>query len=150
MPSTNFGDNSTVVGEPPYKRNGEAYSKQYPTKVQTSSQGFTGTKAGVSEFTTVDYTIEERPFFIPIGKDGVISALEKLNKQLVEVIYWSLYAQPKFIILCHCSLAGQGCYPRRNQLTGWVEKLYLANLVSLTMGQFLLSKQLSLMQTYIL
>ena len=34
---------------------------------------------------TMDYTLEERPFFIRIGKDGVIAALEKLDQQLVQV-----------------------------------------------------------------
>lgn len=84
---TNFGDNSTVVGEPPYKRQDDAYGKHTPppTRAQTSTQGFTGQEARLSEFTTVDYTIEERPFFIPIGKNGVIEALEKLDRQLVEV-----------------------------------------------------------------
>ncbi|KAG5353363.1 hypothetical protein C0989_007807 [Termitomyces sp. Mn162] len=38
---------------------------------------------------TTDYTLEERPFFFPIGKDGVIAALEKLDKQLVQV--WFTY-----------------------------------------------------------
>ncbi|KJA27473.1 hypothetical protein HYPSUDRAFT_1098694 [Hypholoma sublateritium FD-334 SS-4] len=83
---TNFGDNSTVVGEPPYKRQDDTYGKHTPppTRAQTSTQGFTGQEARLSEFTTVDYTIEERPFFIPIGKNGVIEALEKLDRQLVE------------------------------------------------------------------
>jgi hypothetical protein len=36
-----------------------------------------------SEFTaTKDYTLEERPFFVRIGKNGVIAALEKLDQQL--------------------------------------------------------------------
>lgn len=38
-----------------------------------------------SEFVaTKDYTLEERPFFVRIGKDGVIAALEKLDQQLVQ------------------------------------------------------------------
>ncbi|KAF9442914.1 hypothetical protein P691DRAFT_809751 [Macrolepiota fuliginosa MF-IS2] len=32
----------------------------------------------------MDYTLEERPFFVRIGKDGVIAALEKLDEQLVQ------------------------------------------------------------------
>lgn len=32
------------------------------------------------------YTIKERPFFIPIDKGGVLVALEKLDRQLIEVI----------------------------------------------------------------
>lgn len=81
--SSNFGDNSTVVGDPAYKRTGESTSKESSPHLG----GFhtsTG-KSRMNEFTTVDYTIQERPFFIPIGKDGVIAALEKLDKQLQDV-----------------------------------------------------------------
>ncbi|KAF8969857.1 hypothetical protein BDZ97DRAFT_2055545 [Flammula alnicola] len=53
-----------------------------PTKPQPSRHGFTSKSP--NDFTTVDYTVEERPFFIPIGKDGVIAALEKLDQQLRE------------------------------------------------------------------
>lgn len=35
--------------------------------------------------TTVDYMAEDRPFFVKIGKDGLIAALEKLNHLLIEV-----------------------------------------------------------------
>lgn len=81
--ASNFGDNSTVIGDAAYKQfNGK--ESPPPPKAQTSTQGFTG-KTRMSEFTTVDYTVEEKPFFIPIGKGGVIAALEKLDRQLQEV-----------------------------------------------------------------
>lgn len=35
--------------------------------------------------TSLDYAIEDRPFFVPIGKDGVTAALQKLDKQLQQV-----------------------------------------------------------------
>ncbi len=35
--------------------------------------------------TAVDYMEEERPFFVKIGKDGLIGALQKLDRQLRNV-----------------------------------------------------------------
>ena len=35
--------------------------------------------------TAVDYMEEERPFFVKIGKDGLIAALQKLDRQLRNV-----------------------------------------------------------------
>lgn len=34
---------------------------------------------------TADYLLADRPFFVSIGKDGLIAALQKLNRQLKEV-----------------------------------------------------------------
>jgi hypothetical protein len=80
--ASNFGDNSTVVGD---KHQDEAFIKEpFPHKPSTSRTGATS-KGRTNEFTTTDYTLEERPFFVPIKKDGVIAALNKLNKQLLEV-----------------------------------------------------------------
>lgn len=81
--ASNFGDNSTVVGD--YKRQDETLTKDpFPPKPSTSR---TGKGLTHNDFTTTDYTLEERPFFVPIKKDGVIGALTKLNKQLVEVCF---------------------------------------------------------------
>lgn len=88
---TSLGDNATVVDDSaPYKGLDDTFSKSsgsQPPK-NKSRIAFTGkARAGhiESEFTTVDYNIEERPFFIPIGKAGVIDALEKLDRQLLDV-----------------------------------------------------------------
>ncbi len=35
--------------------------------------------------TTLDYMSEDRPFFVKIGKEGLIAALDKLDRQLVQV-----------------------------------------------------------------
>lgn len=89
MAST-FGDASTVVGDPSYRQNGDEFLKYNSSggkKVQPVRRSNINGKSpdGVSEFNaTMDY--EERPFFVPIGKDGVISALEKLNQQLLQVV----------------------------------------------------------------
>lgn len=85
MPST-FGDASTVVGDPTYRNNGDEFTKSASLKAQPIRRANIHGKSpeAVSEFNaTMDY--EERPFFVPIGKDGVISALEKLDKQLLQV-----------------------------------------------------------------
>ncbi len=38
-----------------------------------------------SDFVVADYALQDRPFFVPIGKGGVLAALENLDRQLVEV-----------------------------------------------------------------
>jgi len=43
-----------------------------------------GKNEPTADFLSLD-EIEERPFFIRIGQDGVIGALQKLDKQLVNV-----------------------------------------------------------------
>lgn len=87
MAYSNFGDNSTVVGDPSYKLQDDTLTKEpSPHKPSTSRTGVTSKGRKHNEFTSsTDYTLEERPFFVPITKDGVIVALNKLNKQLVEV-----------------------------------------------------------------
>ncbi len=45
----------------------------------------------IDDFITVDYTFEERPFFVPIGKDGILGALQKLDTQLRNVRLSSHY-----------------------------------------------------------
>ena len=85
MPATQFGDNSTVVGDP---------SPHIPTAKDHLDDGFHSStsnghvkgKAKLDEFiTTADYMSTDRPFFVPIGKDGLIAALQKLDAQLVKV-----------------------------------------------------------------
>lgn len=39
--------------------------------------------AQINDFISTDYIPEERPFFIPIGKDGIVAALQKLDRQLI-------------------------------------------------------------------
>jgi len=78
--TSQFGENSTVTGEIPFKGQDSPTARGFPRGHHGNTD-----KSRLNEFTTVDYTIEERPFFIPIGKDGVIGALEKLDRQLREV-----------------------------------------------------------------
>ena len=81
-----------------------------------------------SEFTTVDYNIEERPFFIPIGKAGVIAALEKLDRQLLDVRIQYL-VERVLNSSFYCRRTGQGCFQRRSPLTGLDVKLFQVKLV---------------------
>ncbi|KAJ3504254.1 hypothetical protein NLJ89_g8032 [Agrocybe chaxingu] len=85
--TSNFGDASTVVGDSPHRRSDGPTSSRDPEFSKPSARFASTSARGKSavpleEFTTTDYTLKERPFFIPIGKDGVIGALEKLDKQL--------------------------------------------------------------------
>lgn len=92
--STTFGDNSTVVGESSHTQGlkpDEDYLKDSGPRRAGDGYGKSSQpKTGNDFVATVDYTIEERPFFVPIGKDGVIAALEKLDRQLVQVNTQSL------------------------------------------------------------
>lgn len=93
--STVFGDNSTIVGDAAYNNNiglkpqGSFSKDSGPSsgpKRAGDGYGKSSQKIGNDFVATVDYTVEERPFFVPIGKAGVIAALEKLDRQLVQVI----------------------------------------------------------------
>jgi hypothetical protein len=80
-------DADTVVGGPSYpvKYKGLKKSDRIDESYDSSS---THPRKGVSlhDFSkTADYALEERAFFVPIGKDGVITALEKIDKQLRDV-----------------------------------------------------------------
>jgi hypothetical protein len=84
MPSV-FGDNTTVVGQ------GEAHVS-FDGNIHDHSSGkgkeklplvFSG--ADIDGFISADYSLEERPFFVPIGKDGILAALQKLDRQLKNV-----------------------------------------------------------------
>ncbi|KAF8729392.1 hypothetical protein AX14_006158 [Amanita brunnescens Koide BX004] len=77
-----FGDNTTVVGL------GEAHVS-FDGNVHDRSSGKSKEKpslilstANIDDFISVDYALEERPFFVPIGKDGIVAALQKLDRQL--------------------------------------------------------------------
>ncbi|EKM75069.1 hypothetical protein AGABI1DRAFT_116571 [Agaricus bisporus var. burnettii JB137-S8] len=77
-----FIEGSTVVGDSFTAGEGSDATPSKPSlKPTTTGKG----RDYASEFVaTKDYTLEERPFFVRIGKDGVIAALEKLDQQLVQ------------------------------------------------------------------
>ncbi|KAF8061467.1 hypothetical protein FPV67DRAFT_1673110 [Lyophyllum atratum] len=87
--STVFGDNSTVVGDDHLglglKPSGSTTNPKDGLRPNHTADGkSTQPKARNDFVATVDYTINERPFFVPIGKEGIIGALEKLDRQLVQ------------------------------------------------------------------
>lgn len=80
-----FGEATTVVGDnfnTDSRGDKDFLSKASVSPVRPSTKG----KDKVDDFVaTMDYTLEERPFFIRIGKDGIVAALEKLDVQLLAV-----------------------------------------------------------------
>ena len=87
--ASNFGDANTVVGDTSYlKRVDETSSNRDLDHSTKYKQRATNSKSRSvqNDFITVDYTVEERPFFIPIGSEGVIGALSKLDNQLQQVL----------------------------------------------------------------
>jgi len=81
--TSRYGEVSTVIEEPIFHRD-EGPSIKNPIKAATFAN------AGISrerhsDFTTTDYTLQERPFFVPIGTGGILTALQKLDGQLVNV-----------------------------------------------------------------
>jgi hypothetical protein len=87
-----FGEATTTVVADNFKAGDEPSfsSKEHAGKATSPGRmaqfGASKGKEKVDEFVaTTDYTLEERPFFIRIGKNGVTAALEKLDEQLVQV-----------------------------------------------------------------
>ncbi|KAF9232973.1 hypothetical protein BU15DRAFT_90514 [Melanogaster broomeanus] len=87
MDSLSIADGATVVAGPLSVANRKELSKErgddfpvksYPLVTSESSK----LKAVGHDFSKADYAMEDRPFFVPIGKDGVTAALQKLDSQL--------------------------------------------------------------------
>ncbi|OCH86450.1 band 7 domain-containing protein [Obba rivulosa] len=88
MDSTSLGDNTTVVNGggsiAPKDLSNDRLHDDFPQKHSTSRKGRHDLDA-VEESTFLkpeDYTLADRPFFVNIGKDGLIAALQKLDVQL--------------------------------------------------------------------
>ncbi len=79
--TSHYGDVSTVIEEPIFNRDEES-------SIKDPSKSVVFKRAGIpkdSAFTTTDYTLQERPFFVPIGTGGILVALQKLDGQLLNV-----------------------------------------------------------------
>jgi hypothetical protein len=83
--ASNFGDAKTVVGDTSYLKRVDEIS-DHSTKYKQLNATNSKSRSVQNDFITLDYAIEERPFFIPIGSDGVIGALSKLDNQLKQVL----------------------------------------------------------------
>lgn len=86
--SSHQGDISTVIGESALHC--EAESIPINDSNLRKNKAITFARAGIStekhsDFTTTDYTLQERPFFVPIGTGGILVALQKLDRQLLDV-----------------------------------------------------------------
>lgn len=94
------GEATTIVGDA-FEAGDEPHlsTKEHPHK-PTSSSAVKGKGRADQFVATMDYTLEERPFFIRIGKDGVIAALEKLDQQLVQVSSRYLFHRCSLKKLC--------------------------------------------------
>lgn len=121
---TSTADNSTVVGDLDYtlrkgpSENNKAGKRRLePESVKSNLESFVLTN---------DYALEDQPFFVPIGKDGLLAALQKLNKQLVHV---SLAIQSLINDVMLCSRAEPDCSPRKFLQTGLAKKSLLVNWV---------------------
>jgi len=82
MDSLSLGDNTTVVGGPSMKDKhyDETFVNPQP---MGNGHGKSKNKHGDHDFvTSLDYTLQERPFFVNIDKSGLIGALQTLDKQL--------------------------------------------------------------------
>ena len=83
MDALSVGDATTVVGGPSSIAAGlESFDTG---KYNNSPKKPTIRPPHITFTQTVDYLAEERPFFVKIGKDGLISALQKLDRQLKNV-----------------------------------------------------------------
>ncbi|KAF8631434.1 hypothetical protein AX17_005111 [Amanita inopinata Kibby_2008] len=81
------GDATTVVGkEDEHRFRSQTAREPSPLKgAGAKDKGALRASSDViNDFIANDDTLEERRFFVPIGKEGIIAALEKLDAQLVE------------------------------------------------------------------
>jgi hypothetical protein len=122
--ASNFGD-VTVVGDAPIKHSGE-----YPFNGDTLKGASSSAKAGLSQpprndfKTNSDYGLEERPFFVPIANGGVLAALQKLDRQLLNV--GSNHRSHALIVTYQeTSPEELGCFLRNNPQIGLARKSFL-------------------------
>ena len=129
MPS-NFGDANTVVGDTSYLSRVDELSLTKDSDHLTKyNQRHSKSRSNRNDFITLDYAVEERPFFIPIGHDGVIGALNKLDNQLLQVC--KQYNRARLFIHCFPQRRreGQDFCPGKFQLAGRAERWFLAKWV---------------------
>jgi hypothetical protein len=78
-------DDATVVGGPSRNLYDQG-SKSSPDKDRIDSmKPSSGRKPTIGLVDVSDYMQESRSFIVPIGKDGLVAAIAKLDKQLQEV-----------------------------------------------------------------
>lgn len=94
MDTLSIGDNTTVVSGPSSvanrsdlkERNSTRFGNEEDFMKPSSAMDYKKGKMPVNDFVrAADYMLDEREFFVSIGKDGLIAALQKLDKQLENV-----------------------------------------------------------------
>ena len=100
---SSVGDATTIVDHSPSRpAHSDVYGKHTNGKMRILEEPEFPAKPraqglGAANFATaVDYMEEERPFFVKIGKDGLIAALQKLDGQLRNVRAIILF------VMCGC------------------------------------------------
>ena len=117
MDSLSIADNTTVVAGPSSAANRRDLSHHQDdfSKFQSSQPD----KRAANNFVrTVDYTLEGRQFFVPVGNDGLIGALQTLDRELQNVS-WGFHLEYFISIkIVVGSLEGAKSSPRNLQQTG--------------------------------
>jgi hypothetical protein len=82
--STHFADGSTVVDDD-LRRDQQEFMKP-KSKASSSGRGAGSSNHHIGQpfVNSIETEVEDRPFFVRVGKDGLIAALQKLNQQLKE------------------------------------------------------------------
>ena len=89
MDTLSLVDGATVVAGPASIVNRKELLRErnddFPAKPYSPiTNGVTKARI-VGDFSKAEFALEDRPFFVPIGKEGVTTALQKLDKQLQQV-----------------------------------------------------------------
>jgi regulator of protease activity HflC (stomatin/prohibitin superfamily) len=82
MDATSIADNTTVVGGPSSTVNRKELSHHQYDFSKPSSNGVPENRAPNDFVRAPDFTMQDRQFFVTIAADGLIGALQKLDKQL--------------------------------------------------------------------
>lgn len=81
--SNHFADASTVVGDD--SREQDFVKPKYKETALPAGSSSGPSRVGKPFVNSIESGLEERPFFVRIGKDGLIAALQKLDQQLADV-----------------------------------------------------------------
>ncbi|KAJ4488234.1 hypothetical protein J3R30DRAFT_3667623 [Lentinula aciculospora] len=81
---SNYADGSTVVGDDLRDQQPLSKSKFAEENDPLPSTPSSKKRVGQPFVNSIETELEERPFFVRIGKGGLIAALQKLDKQLAE------------------------------------------------------------------
>lgn len=81
--STLYAEGTTVYGGEAKRKDTREDFLAY--KESSSLKPATQPEQKVESFVDANYTLQDRPFFVVIGKGGVLAALEKLDQQLTQV-----------------------------------------------------------------